>query len=124
MVFFFLFQEHPRPEYETKLLQKKLKNKTITTENSDEVRCNLLFSLILDLCFIILWLTFCLPLMDSLQKVLFGALNQPSQLPARGLVLCSPAVPLKGFEISTLLALQSKAICIGIWSTGGSGSNL
>ncbi|NXY81888.1 ANO2 protein, partial [Alcedo cyanopectus] len=31
---FFLFQEHPRPEYETKLLQKKLKNKTITRENS------------------------------------------------------------------------------------------
>ncbi|NWI74028.1 ANO2 protein, partial [Dryoscopus gambensis] len=29
-------EEHPRPEYETKLLQKKLKNKTITTENSSE----------------------------------------------------------------------------------------
>ncbi|NWR89978.1 ANO2 protein, partial [Furnarius figulus] len=26
-------EEHPRPEYETKLLQKKLKNKNITTEN-------------------------------------------------------------------------------------------
>ncbi|NWV54299.1 ANO2 protein, partial [Daphoenositta chrysoptera] len=29
-------EEHPRPEYETKLLQKKLKNKNITTENSNE----------------------------------------------------------------------------------------
>ncbi|NWS69064.1 ANO2 protein, partial [Crotophaga sulcirostris] len=38
-------EEHPRPEYETKLLQKKLKNKNITTGNSNEVRCNLLFSL-------------------------------------------------------------------------------
>ncbi|KAM9640830.1 anoctamin-2-like isoform 1-T1 [Morphnus guianensis] len=47
-------EEHPRPEYETKLLQKKLKNKNIRTENSDEVRCNSLFSLILDLCFVIL----------------------------------------------------------------------
>lgn len=37
------FQEHPRPEYETKLLQKKLKNKSIITEISNEVRCNLLF---------------------------------------------------------------------------------
>ncbi|NXK04992.1 ANO2 protein, partial [Herpetotheres cachinnans] len=34
-------EEHARPEYETKLLQKKLKNKNITTENSDKVRCNL-----------------------------------------------------------------------------------
>ncbi|XP_030917665.1 anoctamin-2 [Geospiza fortis] len=31
-----LVKEHPRPEYETKLLQKKLKNKNITTESSDE----------------------------------------------------------------------------------------
>ncbi|NWU15374.1 ANO2 protein, partial [Cephalopterus ornatus] len=30
-------QEHPRPEYETKLLQKKLKNKNITTENPNEL---------------------------------------------------------------------------------------
>ncbi|KAM9578254.1 anoctamin-2 isoform 3-T3 [Guaruba guarouba] len=29
-------EEHPRPEYETKLLQKKLKNKNIATENSNE----------------------------------------------------------------------------------------
>ncbi|XP_009706559.1 PREDICTED: anoctamin-2-like, partial [Cariama cristata] len=29
-------EEHPRPEYENKLLQKKLKNKNITTENSNE----------------------------------------------------------------------------------------
>ncbi|XP_052646512.1 anoctamin-2 isoform X2 [Harpia harpyja] len=29
-------EEHPRPEYETKLLQKKLKNKNIRTENSNE----------------------------------------------------------------------------------------
>ncbi|KFW86276.1 Anoctamin-2 [Manacus vitellinus] len=29
-------EEHPRPEYETKLLQKKLKNKTITTDNPNE----------------------------------------------------------------------------------------
>ncbi|XP_064587014.1 anoctamin-2 [Zonotrichia leucophrys gambelii] len=29
-------EEHPRPEYETKLLQKKLKNKNITTESSNE----------------------------------------------------------------------------------------
>uniref|UniRef100_A0A672URQ3 Anoctamin n=1 Tax=Strigops habroptila TaxID=2489341 RepID=A0A672URQ3_STRHB len=39
-------EEHPRPEYETKLLQKKLRNKNITIENSNEVRCNLFFSLI------------------------------------------------------------------------------
>ncbi|NXJ52420.1 ANO2 protein, partial [Spizaetus tyrannus] len=38
-------EEHPRPEYETKLLQKKLKNKNIRTENSNEVRRNLLFYL-------------------------------------------------------------------------------
>ncbi|NXE94165.1 ANO2 protein, partial [Menura novaehollandiae] len=37
-------EEHPRPEYETKLLQKKLKNKHITTDNSKEVRCSLIFS--------------------------------------------------------------------------------
>uniref|UniRef100_A0A8C3Y0F3 Anoctamin n=1 Tax=Catharus ustulatus TaxID=91951 RepID=A0A8C3Y0F3_CATUS len=49
--------EHPRPEYETKLLQKKLKNKNTTTENSNEVRCSLLFSFIWDLCFVIM-LTF------------------------------------------------------------------
>ncbi|NXH87625.1 ANO2 protein, partial [Edolisoma coerulescens] len=41
---FGFFQEHPRPEYETKLLQKKLKNKNNMTENSSEVRCSLLFS--------------------------------------------------------------------------------
>uniref|UniRef100_A0A8B9IRS7 Anoctamin n=1 Tax=Amazona collaria TaxID=241587 RepID=A0A8B9IRS7_9PSIT len=41
-------EEHPRPEYETKLLQKKLKNKNIATENSNEVRCNLFFLLVLD----------------------------------------------------------------------------
>uniref|UniRef100_A0A8C0BU86 Anoctamin n=1 Tax=Buteo japonicus TaxID=224669 RepID=A0A8C0BU86_9AVES len=41
-------EEHPRPEYETKLLQKKLKNENVRTENSNEVRCNSLFSLILD----------------------------------------------------------------------------
>ncbi|XP_050180514.1 anoctamin-2 [Myiozetetes cayanensis] len=29
-------EEHPRPEYETKLLQKKLKNKNIATENPNE----------------------------------------------------------------------------------------
>ncbi|NXK52587.1 ANO2 protein, partial [Chauna torquata] len=29
-------EEHPRPEYETKLLQKRLKNKNMTTENSNE----------------------------------------------------------------------------------------
>ncbi|NXX19552.1 ANO2 protein, partial [Podargus strigoides] len=29
-------EEHPRPEYETKLLQKKLTNKNLTTENSNE----------------------------------------------------------------------------------------
>ncbi|NWW78295.1 ANO2 protein, partial [Climacteris rufus] len=29
-------EEHPRPEYETKLLQKKQKNKNITTDNSNE----------------------------------------------------------------------------------------
>ncbi|NWV02769.1 ANO2 protein, partial [Ptilonorhynchus violaceus] len=29
-------EEHPRPEYETKLLQKRLKNKNITTDNSNE----------------------------------------------------------------------------------------
>ncbi|KFP75033.1 Anoctamin-2, partial [Acanthisitta chloris] len=29
-------EEHPRPEYETKLLQKKLNNKNITTENSNK----------------------------------------------------------------------------------------
>ncbi|XP_039236106.1 anoctamin-2 [Pipra filicauda] len=29
-------EEHPRPEYETKLLQKKLKNKTITEDNPNE----------------------------------------------------------------------------------------
>ncbi|XP_053912431.1 anoctamin-2 [Cuculus canorus] len=29
-------EEHPRPEYETKLLQKKLKNKNIVTETSNE----------------------------------------------------------------------------------------
>ncbi|NXP97673.1 ANO2 protein, partial [Vidua macroura] len=29
-------EEHPRPEYETKLLQKKLKNKNITTESTDK----------------------------------------------------------------------------------------
>ncbi|NWV34115.1 ANO2 protein, partial [Grantiella picta] len=34
--FFYFYQEHPRPEYETKLLQKKLKNKNITAENSNE----------------------------------------------------------------------------------------
>ncbi|NXY20190.1 ANO2 protein, partial [Atrichornis clamosus] len=39
---------HPRPEYETKLLQKKLKNKHITTDNSKEVRCSLIFSFLLD----------------------------------------------------------------------------
>ncbi|NXD66000.1 ANO2 protein, partial [Eolophus roseicapillus] len=38
-------EEHPRAEYETKLLQKKLKNKNIATENSNEVRCNLFFLL-------------------------------------------------------------------------------
>ncbi|NWY42851.1 ANO2 protein, partial [Sylvia atricapilla] len=43
--------EHPRPEYENKLLQKKLKNKNITTENSNEARCSLLFSFMWDLCF-------------------------------------------------------------------------
>ncbi|NXT32025.1 ANO2 protein, partial [Pelecanoides urinatrix] len=32
----FPLPEHPRPEYETKVLQKKLKNKNITTENSNE----------------------------------------------------------------------------------------
>uniref|UniRef100_A0A8C3MUU6 Anoctamin n=1 Tax=Geospiza parvula TaxID=87175 RepID=A0A8C3MUU6_GEOPR len=46
-------EEHPRPEYETKLLQKKLKNKNITTESSDEVRCCLLFSFMWDLCFVL-----------------------------------------------------------------------
>ncbi|NWY62810.1 ANO2 protein, partial [Chionis minor] len=35
-------EEHPRPEYETKLLQKKLKNKNITTENSKEF-CNVCY---------------------------------------------------------------------------------
>uniref|UniRef100_A0A8C2U0E4 Anoctamin n=1 Tax=Coturnix japonica TaxID=93934 RepID=A0A8C2U0E4_COTJA len=29
-------EEHPRPEYETKLLQKKLKNKNMKTENTNE----------------------------------------------------------------------------------------
>ncbi|NXH49138.1 ANO2 protein, partial [Dicaeum eximium] len=41
-VCFWLFQEHPRPEYETKLLQKKLKNKSTATENSNEF-CNVCY---------------------------------------------------------------------------------
>uniref|UniRef100_A0A8D0KWB2 Anoctamin n=1 Tax=Strix occidentalis caurina TaxID=311401 RepID=A0A8D0KWB2_STROC len=32
-------EEHPRPEYEIKLLQKKLKHKNITAENSNEFLC-------------------------------------------------------------------------------------
>uniref|UniRef100_A0A8C5J4Q5 Anoctamin n=1 Tax=Junco hyemalis TaxID=40217 RepID=A0A8C5J4Q5_JUNHY len=36
-------EEHPRPEYETKLLQKKLKNKNITTECSNELCCDYIF---------------------------------------------------------------------------------
>lgn len=48
--------------------------------------------------------------MDSLQKALFGTLSQCCKLLAGGLVLCSPTVPLKGFEVITLLPLQSKAI--------------
>uniref|UniRef100_A0A8C9MYF9 Anoctamin n=1 Tax=Serinus canaria TaxID=9135 RepID=A0A8C9MYF9_SERCA len=36
-------EEHPRPEYETKLLQKKLKNKNITTESSNEAELTHMF---------------------------------------------------------------------------------
>uniref|UniRef100_A0A8B9EBJ4 Anoctamin n=1 Tax=Anser cygnoides TaxID=8845 RepID=A0A8B9EBJ4_ANSCY len=48
-------EEHPRPEYETKLLQKKLKNKSTTTEDPNEVRCGLSFHLHFDIfCYIVI----------------------------------------------------------------------
>lgn len=62
--------------------------------------------------------------MNALQKALFDALNEPFKFLAGGLVLCSPAVPLKSYKFITLLVLQSKAVCVGIWLTGDSGSNL
>uniref|UniRef100_A0A8C3U852 Anoctamin n=1 Tax=Catharus ustulatus TaxID=91951 RepID=A0A8C3U852_CATUS len=67
-----LFLEHPRPEYETKLLQKKLKNKNTTTENSNEVRCGLLFSFMWDLRFLI-HVFICLQIMLTFSAV-FGVI--------------------------------------------------
>lgn len=62
--------------------------------------------------------------MNPLQKAFFDALNEPLKFLAGGLVLRSPAAPLKGYEFITLLVLQSKAVCTGIRLTGDSGSNL
>lgn len=37
---------------------------------------------------------------QRLQKVFFGVFNQPFDLVGSGVVKCSPAVPLQGFEVS------------------------
>uniref|UniRef100_A0A8C5J304 Anoctamin n=1 Tax=Junco hyemalis TaxID=40217 RepID=A0A8C5J304_JUNHY len=65
-------EEHPRPEYETKLLQKKLKNKNITTECSNEVRCTLSFNLC-GICAELIHLLICLQIMLAFSAV-FGVI--------------------------------------------------
>lgn len=43
---------------------------------------------------------------QRLQEALFGALNQPFELVGDGVVKCSPAVPLQGFEVMSFKAKQ------------------
>lgn len=101
---FGFFQEHPRPEYETKLLQKKLKNKNITTENSNEVRAACSFHLWgICVCYVVIMF---LSVSQRLQEALFGALNHPFELVGDGVVKCSPAVPLQGFEVMSFKVKQ------------------